>query len=178
MNQQNWIKYGKYILVNILVAAVISVLLITYVASAYRIRGDSMNSVLKDQERIIIYKIGMKSGQIERFAIVVLKKPDQPDIFIVKRVIGLPGEIIEMQQGEFYIDSHKIIEPYLEGKKDVMYRTLALKPLLIQKDHYFVVGDNRPVSIDSRDFGAVPIDYIMGKAVFRYWPLSRFGKIE
>lgn len=178
MNKRNWIKYGKYILVNILIAAIISVFLITYVASAYRIRGNSMNNVLRDRERIIISKLGVKSGHIERFDIVVLKKPDQPNIFIVKRVIGLPGEIIEIQQGEVYIDSRKITEPYLEGKKDVMYRTISLKPLLIKKDHYFVVGDNRPASVDSRDFGEVPIDYILGKAFLRYWPLSRFGKID
>lgn len=171
-------RYFKYIVLNILAAAVVSVLLITYVASAYKIEGNSMQAVLSDQERVIISKLAVRNGGIERFDIVVLYKPGEPGKSIIKRVIGLPGEIIEIKKGDVYIDEKKIIEPYLKKEKDVMYRSIDMNPLLIHKGHYFVIGDNRPVSQDSRVFGPVHKSYIYGKPILRYWPFSRFGRIE
>lgn len=171
-------QFAKYLLLNILIAAFISILLVRYVASAYKIEGNSMASVLKDQERVIISKIGVQNGNIKRFEIVVLRKPDEPDKSIIKRVIGLPGEIIEIRDGEVYIDSKKIVQPFLTEKRDTLFKSIHLSPLLIRNGHYFVIGDNRQVSIDSRSFGEVPGKYIYGRAIFRYWPLSRFGNIE
>jgi signal peptidase I len=171
--------YIKYIILDILIAAVVSVLLITYVASAYKIEGNSMQTALNDQERVIITKLGVKDGNIDRFDIVVLYKPDDPKKSIIKRVIGLPEEIIEIRKGDVYINNKKLDEPYLKkNPKDLMYRSITMKPLLIGKSHYFVIGDNRPVSQDSRTFGPVPAKYIYGKTLFRYWPFSRFGTIE
>jgi signal peptidase I len=171
-------KYLKYIVLDILIAAAVSIFLITYVASAYKIEGNSMQTVLNDQERIIISKLAVKNGNIDRCDIVVLRKPDEPSRSIIKRVIGLPEEIIEIREGDVYINGRKLPEPYLKKQKDIMFRSINMKPLLIQKNHYFVIGDNRAVSQDSRFFGPVPENYIYGKTIFRYWPLSKFGKIE
>ncbi|UCH96275.1 MAG: signal peptidase I [Candidatus Aminicenantes bacterium] len=170
-------QYLKYIIINLLIAAGVSIFLITYVASAYKIEGNSMETVLSDQERVIISKWRVKNN-INRYDIIVLYKPDEPKKSIIKRVIGLPGEIIEIREGDVYINGKKLREPYLPNQKDIMFRSINMKPLLIQKDHYFVIGDNRPVSQDSRVFGPVSQKYIYGKTIFRYWPFSRFGKVE
>ena len=178
MKKQKLKQYFKYIVLNILAAAIVSILLINYVASAYRIRGNSMNAALRDRERVIISKISLALGDIHRFDIVVLTKPNEPDKSIIKRVIGLPGETIEIKKGDVYIDNKKLNQPFLEREKDFTYRADSMKPLVIPGNHYFVMGDNRAVSCDSRYFGPVPREYIYGKTLFRYWPLSRIGNIE
>jgi signal peptidase I len=171
-------RFLKYIILDIAIAAVISIFLITFVASAYKIEGNSMQTILNDQERIIISKLAVRNGNINRYDIVVLRKPDQPSKSIIKRVIGLPGEIIEIREGDVYINGNQLSEAYLKKEKDIIFRSMNMKPLLIQKGHFFVIGDNRAISQDSRVFGPVPENYIYGKTIFRYWPLSKFGKIE
>jgi signal peptidase I len=170
--------YFKSIVINIIIAAVISILIINYVASAYRIRGHSMNNVLRDRERIIISKLSARFGHIDRFDIVVLNKPDEPSKSLIKRVIGLPHEIVEIKEGDVYIDNKKLIQPFLKESKGLVYRNENLKPMRIPEDYYFVMGDNRVVSRDSRSFGPVPKKFIYGITIFRYWPLSRLGKVE
>ncbi len=177
MKERKLKHFLKYIVINILIAAGVSIFLITYVASAYKIEGNSMERALKDQERVIITKLGVKNN-INRYDIVVLYKPDEPKKSIIKRVIGLPAEIIEIKKGDVYINGRKLHEPYLPKEKDIMFRSINMKPLLIQEDHYFVIGDNRTVSQDSRIFGPVSREYIYGKTLLRYWPFSRFGKVE
>jgi signal peptidase I len=120
--------------------------------------------------------LAVNERELKRFDIVVFRKPGQPDKSVIKRIIGLPEEIIEIRDGDVYIGTEKLDQPFLEDEKNTGARDLH--PLLIRKDHYFLMGDNRVVSRDSRDFGEIPLDYFYGKAIFRYWPLSRFGKIE
>ena len=97
MKNQKISQYAKYILLNIIVAALATIFLVNYVAAAYKIKGDSMYSVLKDQERIIISRLALKTGAINRFDIVVLYKPNEPNKSLIKRIIGLPGELIEIK---------------------------------------------------------------------------------
>lgn len=176
MKNQKLFQYLKYIIINILVAALISILMVRYVVSAYKIEGNSMNTMLKNHERILISKLVVKKGNLNRFDIIVFRKPDEPEKSIIKRIIGLPEEIIEIKDGEVYINSIKLHQPFLLKEENKGSRDF--KPLLIRRRHYFLMGDNRKISRDSRDFGEVPLNYIYGKAFFRYWPLSRFGKIE
>lgn len=171
-------QYIKYIILDILIAAVVSVLLITYVASAYKIEGNSMQTALYDQDRIIISKWSIRTAAIRRYDIVVLRKPDEPRKSIIKRVIGLPGETIEIKKGNIFINGRQLPEPYLKKEKDLMFRSIRMKERIIPKDHFFVAGDNRTVSQDSRIFGPVPIQYIYGRTIFRYWPLAKIGKVE
>jgi signal peptidase I len=171
-------RYIKYIILDVLIAAVVSILLITYVASAYKIEGHSMYKTLIDQERIIISKLAVKGNNINRYDIVVIHKPDEPKRSIIKRIIGLPGEIIEIKKGDVYINGKLLYEPYLRIEKDIMFRAIGMKPLLIPGGHFFVMGDNRPISQDSRAFGPVTSSSIYGKTIFRYWPLSRLGTVE
>ncbi|MCP5104602.1 MAG: signal peptidase I [bacterium] len=178
MNKKKIIQYLKYIVLNITVAALISLLLINYVASAYKIRGHSMYSELWDQDRIIISKLAIRTGSIERFDIVVLRKPNNPKKSIIKRVIGLPGETVEIREGDVYINSKKLKQRFLNENKNFPYRPDNMRPQKLREDYYFVMGDNRAVSHDSRSFGPVPRKYIYGITIFRYWPLSRLGKVE
>lgn len=171
-------QYLKYIILDILIAAVVSVLLITYVASAYKIEGNSMQTALFDQERIIISKLSIRTDSIHRYDIVVLRKPDEPRKSIIKRVIGLPGERIEIKNGDVFVNGKKLPEPYLKKEKDLMFRSIRMKERVVPIDHFFVAGDNRTVSQDSRVFGPVPVQYIYGKTIFRYWPPAKFGKVE
>ncbi|MGE5341786.1 MAG: signal peptidase I [Candidatus Omnitrophota bacterium] len=168
--------YVKYIVIDVIIAAVISIFLINYVASAYKINGSSMQNALSDQERIIISKWAIKDGNIKRGDIVVLRKPDEPDRTIIKRVIGLPGEVIEIIKGDVFINKQPLDESYLSIAKDVMYRAFNMHPLTIPADHYFVMGDNRTVSQDSRFFGPIKRNDIFGVTIFRYWPFSRIGR--
>ena len=137
-----------------------------------------MFPVLSDNERILISKIGVKKGNINRYDIVVLHKPDNPKKSIIKRVIGLPGEIIEIKKGEIFINKKKIYQPFLKEKKNPKNRSINMKPVVIQQNCYFVMGDNRPASLDSRNFGPVPKKLIYGKAILRYWPFSKLGPVE
>jgi signal peptidase I len=176
MKKQKLIQYIKYIIINVLVAALISILMVKYVVSAYKIEGNSMSSMLINEERILISKLAVKNSELNRFDIVVVRKPNEPQKTIIKRIIGMPEEIIEIVDGDVYVNSKKLDQPFLGDKKN--RRSRNLNPLLIKKGNYFLLGDNRRVSRDSRHFGEVPLNHIYGKAIFRYWPISKFGKIE
>jgi len=169
----------KYVLIDILLAALISFFLINYVISAYKISGASMNPVLADGERILISKLPVRRGHIKRFDIVVFYRPDEPEKTLIKRVIALPEEIIEIRQGDVYVNYQPLSQSFLDRDRPWPEGVPLpeLKPLLIPKGHYFVLGDHRAVSRDSRLFGPVPQKYIIGKGVFRYWPFARIGSI-
>jgi len=170
--------FFKYVVIDILLAALISFFLINYVVSAYRIEGDSMKPLLCDQQRILISKLAINRKNLHRFDIVVLFKPDEPDKSLVKRIIGLPEEIIEIRSGDVYINDKPLKQSLYSDNPEAMKSSSDMKALLIPQGTFFVMGDNRSISLDSRRFGPVPQKYIFGKAFFRYWPFAAIGKIE
>jgi signal peptidase I len=176
MSELQFKQYFKYILINIAVAAIIFILVINYVASAYKINGHSMDTTLKDKDRIIISKLDLNN--IERYDIIVFRKTEEPGRSFIKRVVGLSKEKIEIRNGVLYINSKKISHPIFNDQAGEIASNINMKPYVIPDNHYFVMGDNFRVSTDSRDFGAVPSEKIYGKAILRYWPLSSFGKIK
>jgi signal peptidase I len=116
---------------------------------------------------------------IKRGDIVVLLFPNDPSKSYIKRVIGLPNEKIEVRDGKLFIDGQLMDEPYLDS--EYIGRDSTTAPIEITSHHYFVMGDNRNNSSDSRSWGLVPEKYIYGKAIFRYYPfmpLERVGKID
>lgn len=146
------------------------------------VEGTSMLPELHDGERLLVnklvyYKIqGYSWGHIERGDIVVFWYPNDPDKSFVKRVIGLPGETVEIRSGKVIINGSVLNEDYLDAAHNSSFPNLS--PRIVEKHHYFVLGDNRDNSLDSRSWGLVPEKYIYGKAFFRYWKPSNIGFLE
>jgi signal peptidase I len=176
MAESRFKHFVKYVVIDILLAALISFFLINYVVSAFKIDGDSMEPQLRARERVLISKLAVRRGNLHRFDIVVTYKPDEPDKSLIKRIIGMPGEIIEVRGGDVLINDKPLKQSFAGGPAGMS--PADMKALLIPRGMYFVMGDNRGVSFDSRLFGPVPEKYIFGKAFFRYWPPAVMGKIE
>jgi signal peptidase I len=171
---------------DILFAAVIAILIVVFVIQPVRVEGQSMMPKLQDQDRIFVNKfiyplrewLGDKEP-IKRGDIVVLLFPNDPSKSYIKRVVGLPGEMVEIQDGKLQINGKRIEESYLDANY-LSHDTTPI-PVKVTDHHYFVMGDNRGNSSDSRSWGLVPEKYIYGKAVFRYYPFipfERVGKID
>jgi signal peptidase I len=176
----------RSLLRDVLFAAVIALLIVGFVVQPVRVEGQSMMPKLHDQDRIFVNKfiyslrewIGDKSP-IKRGDIVVLLYPDDPSKSYIKRVVGLPGEEVNVDNGKLYIDGKQIEEPYLDS--GYLSSDSMPGPVQVKDHHYFVLGDNRRNSSDSRYWGLVPEKYIYGKAIFRYYPFTpveRIGAIE
>jgi signal peptidase I len=170
-------------------ALVVALLLKTFLFQAYYIPSESMVPTLEEGDRIVVNKLSYKLHDVNRGDLVVFAKPeaagDDDDIKdLVKRVIGLPGETVEVSDGRIYIDGRLLEEPYLaEGIATSGFTPVApcanpateLNRCVIPEGHVFVMGDNRPVSRDSRFFGPVPEDGIVGRAAVQVWPLGDLG---
>jgi signal peptidase I len=166
-------------LVNLLhdlaIAVVICVFLITYVVQAFKVQGSSMAPELVDGERILVNKFLYRVKSIERGDVVVFWYPEDPDVSFIKRVVGLPRDRIEINSGVVFVNGEPVKESYVmaEFADDRSY-----PPREVRAGHYFVLGDNRQGSNDSRSWGVVPERYIYGKAFFRIWPLDEIGVVE
>lgn len=176
-----WSESFKLMRDIILIVAVF-VLLGVFVAQPVVVEGTSMLPQLHDGERLLVNKLiyyNIKSvswGHIRRGDIVVFWYPEDPDKSYVKRVIGLPGETVEIRNGVVFINGTELKENYLD---EIHNQSLPNLPPERVKDHYyFVMGDNRDNSSDSRTWGQVPEKYIYGKAFFRYWRLENFGRLR
>lgn len=162
------------------VAIIVIVMLIrTYIVTPVIVRGDSMYSTLKDGEVLFLSKITYRVSDIERFDIVVIKDLDND--LIIKRVIGLPGDKVEYKDGILYINEEIMEEEYTDYQmEDFDVDTICgITDLecngVIPDDMYLVLGDNRKVSADSRVKGLISEEQILGKSVFRIWPLNKIS---
>ncbi len=157
------------------VAVLFCFFLITFVAQAFRVQGTSMLPLLQDSERIIVNKFVYRFHPIERGDVVVFWYPRDPSVSFIKRVIGLPGDTVELRNGALYVNGRLTVESYLRPQfRDDETRP----PVQVGKGHYYVLGDHRNSSNDSRNWGEVPEKYIYGKAFFRFWPLGKTGLIQ
>lgn len=170
--------YFKTVFINVLIAAIVLFLLVNYVVSPVKIKGRSMFPVLKDKERIIISKLGLNRENIKRFDIIVFTNPREKGKRFIKRVIGLPGETIKIKDGDIYINSIQIRQAFISEEMKNNFQAVNIGTMKIPEDFYFLIGDNREISRDSRTYGVIHQKNILGKAIFRYWPFSRFGKIQ
>lgn len=160
---------------DLAIAVVVCVLLITYVVQAFKVQGTSMSPELLDGERILVNKFLYRFGDIERGDVVVFWYPEDPELSFIKRIVGLPGETVEVRNGKVYVDTVLIDEPYVMVD-NADHRSFASQE--IRPGHYFVLGDNRRGSNDSRSWGLVPERYIYGKAFVRIWPPKDVGAID
>ena len=144
----------------------IVILIRTFLFTPIKVNGTSMNPTLEHKDTMILNKIGMKINDVKRFQIVVIKTSDS---YLIKRVIGLPGETIEYKDGKLYINDKKVKDPYYKNN------TLDFDKVKIGKNEYFVMGDNRANSIDSRIIGTIPESDIMGTTKLIIFPIKNIG---
>jgi signal peptidase I len=158
------------VLSTLLPALAIAVLMHLFLAQSTIVYGQSMEPNFFTDQRLIIEKVTYHFRTPQRRDVVVLKDPGGGPIPLIKRVVGLPGERVTVAQGKVYIDGKLLDEPYLAQDTEGASRSWIVPPLNI-----FVMGDNRNNSRDSRYFGPIPLDSVLGHAVFRYWPLNNAG---
>ena len=158
-------------------SVLLAVILIVFIYQPVKVEGTSMMPALTDQERIFINKFTYRfgSGNIERGDLVVFFFPMDHSKSYIKRVIGLPGDAVQIDNGTVYVNGTRLNEPYVPNE----YRDNQSYPLkTVPVDNYFVLGDHRSSSNDSRSWGTVERKYIYGKAVFVYWPLDKMGRLQ
>lgn len=149
-----------------------------YVIQKTIVDGDSMETTLQNGNQLMVDKISYKFKDPERFDVIVFYPYGKAvDEYYVKRIIGLPGETIQIMQPDIFINGEKLEENY--GKDPITYAGIAEEPIVLGDDEYFLMGDNREISLDSRyeEVGPVHQDMIEGRALFRVWPLSEFGTL-
>lgn len=160
---------------DVSIAVVFCFFLITFVAQAFRVQGPSMMPLLHDGERIVVNKLIYRMAPIERGDVVVFWYPHDPSVSFIKRVIAMPGERVEIRQGTVFVNGTELKEPYLRAE---FADDASMPPTEVKRGYYFVLGDHRNQSNDSRAWGEVPEKYIYGKAFFRFWPLRSLSKIR
>ncbi len=157
---------------DLVVSLVIAGVVIVFLYQPVKVEGTSMMPRLVDQERIFINKFVYQIEDIGRGDVIVFRYPHDPTKSYIKRVIGLPGDTVAIEKGEVFINAKKLEEPYLTDEyRDRQNHAATVVP----PDEYYVLGDRRNSSNDSRVWGPVPRKFIYGKAVFVYWPVDRFG---
>jgi signal peptidase I len=160
------------IIQTLLPALVIALLLNHFVAQSTYVSGQSMEPSLHSDQRLIIEKVSYHLRTPERGDIVVIDV-DHSEIPLIKRVIGLPGEVVEVQDNHVYINGELLAEPYVVTRFQRNYG-----PIEVPERHVFVMGDNRNNSNDSRYFGAVSLDQVLGRAWVSYWPPEDIGVVN
>jgi signal peptidase I len=162
---------------DLFLSVLIAIVVILFLYQPVKVEGTSMMPSLIDQERIFINKFVYRFGiaDIGRGDTVVFWFPGDPSKSYIKRVIGAPGDTIEVIEGKVIVNGRALSEPYVPDE----YRDhVSLPRSVVPADQYFVLGDHRSSSNDSRMWGMVPRRYIYGKAAFVYWPLDRLGLLR
>jgi signal peptidase I len=155
-------------------AVVIALLINVFVGQATRVEGQSMEPTLHSDQRLVVEKVTYRLHGPERFDVVVLQVPSQGGELLIKRVIGLPGETVEFRDGQVYINGEMLDEPFIGADTRPGRREQVTIPPL----HIYVLGDNRDHSNDSRSFGPVPIENVVGRAWLSYWPPQDLGLVN
>jgi signal peptidase I len=160
---------------DLVISLAISGFIIIFVYQPVKVEGTSMMPSLEDQERIFVNKFVYRIEPIERGDVVVFRYPRDPSKSFIKRVVGLAGDRIRINAGQVWVNGTRQKEDYVPRA----YEDLRSYPeIVVPPGSYFVLGDHRSLSNDSRDFGPVGESYIYGKAVFGYWPMDKMGRVR
>ena len=159
---------------DILLAVGLATLIIVFLYRPVKVEGTSMTPLLVDQERIFVNEFAYRFESIQRGDVVVFWYPLDRSKSFIKRVIALPGEIVEIRGGAVYVNGRRLVEPYVPPQ---FADAADFGPFRVPPDRYFVMGDHRISSNDSRIFGPVARRYIYGRAAFAYWPFAQLGSI-
>jgi signal peptidase I len=147
------------------------------VAAPFYVGSKSMVPTLKVWDRVLINKLAYDLEEPRRGDIVLFESPDGGKDPLIKRVVALPGDSVELHRGELFVNGERVEESYLDRRPCVhgMIKTCSFGPVKVPEGHIFVMGDNRANSFDSRFFGPVPESNLIGEALFRFWPPGRLG---
>jgi signal peptidase I len=159
---------------DLAVALGLAIVIMIFLYQPVKVEGTSMNPLLSDQERIFINKFIYRFEPIERGDVIVFWYPLDRSKSFIKRVVGLPGETVEIRAGHVYVNGRELADQYVPAGYLDGSNYLARR---VPSGEYFVMGDHRDSSNDSRVFGSVPRQFIYGKAVFAYWPVDHFGSL-
>lgn len=167
----------SWILYLVIVCAAVY-MIVHYVGERTEVRGESMYPALNNGDNLIVDKISYRFVDPDRFDVVVFPFQYQEDTFYIKRIIGLPGETVQIFEGDIYINGKMLSESF--GNEKIENGGLASKSITLGEDEYFVLGDNRNNSADSREpsVGNISKSDIIGKAVMRIWPLKDIGLLR
>ena len=160
---------------DLVVSVVASALIIIFLYQPVRVEGTSMLPVLEDEDRLFINKLAYRVGEIHRGDVVVFLYPRDHEKSYIKRVVALPGDDLRIDHGTIYVNGTPVKEDYVPKR----FEDDRSQPEMTVPPHeYFVMGDHRSVSYDSRDFGPVERELIYGKAAFVYWPMDQAGVVH
>ena len=163
-------------LVDVLETLVLSLILflaINAISARIRVDGSSMEPTLHNGEFVIVNKLAYKLGVAKQGDIVVFHFPRDPSQEYIKRIIGTAGDEVVIQDGAVYINGKELVEPYISAPP-----SYPAGRWVVPEGHLYVLGDNRNNSSDSHTWGTLPMEYVIGKALFVYWPLEEWGTIE
>ena len=160
---------------DILISLAVSAFFIIFLYQPVKVEGTSMLPTLEDQERVFINKFVYRLEPIHRGDVVVFRYPRDPSKSYIKRVIAVAGDRVKIEGGLVYVNGRQISEDYVS---QIYEDVRSYAPTVVPPHSYFVMGDHRNLSNDSRDFGPVNESYIYGKAVFGYWPFAKLGKLR
>jgi signal peptidase I len=160
---------------DLVVSVMVSTFIIIFLYQPVRVEGTSMLPMLEDQDRLFINKLAYRVGEIHRGDVVVFLYPHDHEKSYIKRVIAVPGDALRIDHGEVYVNGARVEEPYVPRQFE---DDRSQPEMTVPQHEYFVMGDHRSVSSDSRDFGPVDRELIYGKAAFVYWPMDQAGVVR
>ncbi len=165
-------------IVYIVVILGLTYFIVTFVGVRTRVSGSSMETTLSDSDQLIVDKISYRFRDPKRYDIIVFPYQYEENTYYIKRIIGLPGETVQVSGGKVYINGQVLDEHY--GNEEMLNPGIAEEPITLGADEYFVLGDNRNHSQDSRDpsVGVLHRDDLIGRAWIRIWPFNKFGVIK
>ena len=170
-SQTGWMLWLR----DLVFSAAVAVFIILFLYQPVRVEGTSMLPRLEDQDRLFINKFVYRFTSIHRGDVVVFHYPRNLQLSYIKRIIGLPGDRLRIEHGRVYVNGLQVVEPYVP----LEYRdSRSYESMVVPRGEYFVMGDHRSISSDSREFGAVKRDFIYGKAEFVYWPSQDVGPVR
>jgi signal peptidase I len=175
----NYIREIVEMILYFLVVLAVVFFVYTFIGEQVEVSGSSMESTLQDKDHLILEKVSYRFHEPERFDIVVFRPYEDNDkLYYIKRIIGLPGETVQIIGSDIYIDDEKLVEDY--GKEPIIDGGTATEPITLGEGQYFVLGDNRNNSKDSRfeEVGLVQRDSIIGRTWIRIWPFNKMGILK
>lgn len=175
------LEFVMDILETITFVGSIFIVVYLFIMQPHQVRGASMDTTFRNGQYILTNKLAYRIGTFRRGDVVVFDSPQNSDIDFIKRIIGLPGDTVRVEEGKVYVNDKELSEPYLDHVTTSTFDGGFLtegQETTVPNDYIFVMGDNRPRSSDSRSFGPVSEKHVVGRVFFRYFPVDKLGLIK